>query len=337
MNIRANQPLPDVAYYYPNPMWSDGEWVKNLVLFFDGIALLLPESMKDRPFEADPAIAYGLADAGLLHILEPEEHVDATVTGDLADAIDRILRSGALDGLTAKPSEFASLSKSRLGYMGDPELAEIIFHDLRDRGLAGDGKRGSVSVHPVVRTLVLVLLAQVLRKRGKILGFEFHPATDRPEIHFSLRELLGAPALPSAGSVVSLDVKTVGIDLGAVPIDEVLDFRRREGPAFQRYARDLRHFVRELSLLPEEERAAAMTERQEALSDAAADLNRKGDLKWRTALGFGLGIAGAAWMVLKQDPVGAALSLAGQLVAGGGQAREAHAYDYLMHARRHLN
>ena len=35
-----------IAYYYPNPMWDHGDWVKNLILFFDGVALLVPEYMK---------------------------------------------------------------------------------------------------------------------------------------------------------------------------------------------------------------------------------------------------------------------------------------------------
>ena len=39
----------ELAFYYPNPMWTYGDWIKNLVLFFDGIALLVPQYMKDRP------------------------------------------------------------------------------------------------------------------------------------------------------------------------------------------------------------------------------------------------------------------------------------------------
>jgi hypothetical protein len=41
-------------------MYSDGSWIKNLVLFFDGIALLVPSYMKERPQESDPAIVAGL-------------------------------------------------------------------------------------------------------------------------------------------------------------------------------------------------------------------------------------------------------------------------------------
>ena len=43
----------ELAFYYPNPMWTNGDWIKNLVLFFDGIALLVPDYMRERPEELD--------------------------------------------------------------------------------------------------------------------------------------------------------------------------------------------------------------------------------------------------------------------------------------------
>jgi hypothetical protein len=57
----------EIAYYYPNPMWDRGDWVKNLILFFDGVALLVPEYMKDKPRILDPAIVAGLEQHNLLH------------------------------------------------------------------------------------------------------------------------------------------------------------------------------------------------------------------------------------------------------------------------------
>ena len=29
--------LPEWAFYYPNPVWSKSNWLKNLILFFDGM------------------------------------------------------------------------------------------------------------------------------------------------------------------------------------------------------------------------------------------------------------------------------------------------------------
>jgi hypothetical protein len=122
--------LPEVAFYYPEPFWGDGDWIKNLILFFDGIGLLVPEYMRDRIDRNDPAIVTGLLEEKLLHILEPETLVDKAATEQLAESLVNIITSGALDSLTTKGTRFAELSMSRLGYRGDIGLAEMIYAEL---------------------------------------------------------------------------------------------------------------------------------------------------------------------------------------------------------------
>ena len=84
------------AFYYPNPMWTYGDWIKNLVLFFDGIALLVPDYMKERPEEIDGSIVVGLQEQGLLEIIEPERAVDKSATETLAMTMTDIITSGVL-------------------------------------------------------------------------------------------------------------------------------------------------------------------------------------------------------------------------------------------------
>jgi hypothetical protein len=90
----AKSPTRELAFYYPNPMWHSGDWIKNLILFFDGIALLVPTYMKRRPEEVDPAIVVGLKDHDLLHIIRPEKAVDKAATEKLAAALTNIITSG---------------------------------------------------------------------------------------------------------------------------------------------------------------------------------------------------------------------------------------------------
>jgi hypothetical protein len=80
----------ELAFYYPGPVWHSGDWIKNLILFFDGVALLVPNYIKDKPDIVDPAIAAGLRKEGLLHILEPEKIVDKAATQRLATAMSEI-------------------------------------------------------------------------------------------------------------------------------------------------------------------------------------------------------------------------------------------------------
>jgi hypothetical protein len=56
MSDTATNGARELAFYYPNPIWSYGNWIKNLVLFFDGIALLVPDYMKERPEMQDRPI-----------------------------------------------------------------------------------------------------------------------------------------------------------------------------------------------------------------------------------------------------------------------------------------
>jgi len=225
--MTAKGSTPEVAFYYPGPVWHAGDWVKNLVLFFDGIALLVPDYIHDKPFERDPAIAYGLKEAGLLQILSPEQLVDKPATQKLARAMTEILASGALDPLQKENTDFHELSFSRLGGYGDPGLADAILSELKARKLARDTEDGmSIPMHPMVRALVLVLLAQILRPQGASLGMELSPTTDRPQLIDALSEALSLKRIPSSGHVVASDLETVGVDLGPVPINEVLAFRK---------------------------------------------------------------------------------------------------------------
>src|SRR5690242_11352105 len=129
------------AFYYPGPEWYSSDCVKNLILFFDGIALLVPDYMRARYGEQDPALVAGLEEHGLLHLLEPKRLMDKAAAEKLAEAMTAVIASGALDGLS-KMREFQTLSMSRLGSDSDVGLSLMIFQELRERGLARDSQDG---------------------------------------------------------------------------------------------------------------------------------------------------------------------------------------------------
>ena len=48
----------DVAFYYPGQYWADADWIENLIPFFDGVAMLVPEHMSDHGSVEDyPTVA----------------------------------------------------------------------------------------------------------------------------------------------------------------------------------------------------------------------------------------------------------------------------------------
>lgn len=333
---KAANPMRELAFYYPNPMWHYGDWVKNLILFFDGIALLVPEYMKGRPEEVDPAIVAGLKQHNLLHIIEPEKAVDKSATEKLATAMTDIIASGMLDDLAKDDTAFRELSMSRLGYSGDENLAKMIFEELKKRKLAKDSEdKVSIPMHPMVRSLVLVLLAQILRPYGARINAELSPATDLPQLVQALSELLATKPEPSSGAVIQFDLATVGVDLGAIPINEVLDFRKQHLNEHRRYCLSIRTFAQELSRMPEKERKTAFDLRQSELDDIASDLRKRARQAWKKPASFALTLAGAAIAATAGHPIAAALTLgAAALKYEGTQMPDVGSYSYLFSAHR---
>lgn len=329
---------PELAFYYPNPIWSSPDQMKNLLLFFDGLALLVPRYLRDKPFQVDTDLAPELRDRNLLRVLEPETFMTREAAAGLGKTMGALLASGVLDPLAREKTRFHELSYSRLGYMADEVVARELFEELKRRNLAGDSEDGlSVPMHPMVRVTILVLLAQLLRPAGRANGMELYPATDRPEIHVALRELLGVPALVSASHVASMDAQAVGLDVSNVPLDEVLAFRKEEGELCRKYARSLRDFVRAARYKDSETRIAALRERRMELRDLAAAVRAASRKAWKRGTAFALGIAGAAWKAHQGDILGALLAFgAGAAGADLTKSVDTGAYSYIFAARDRL-
>lgn len=322
----AEPGLPKIAFYYPGPIWRLGDRIKNLLLFFDGVALLVPEYMSDRPMEVDPSMVAGLEQEQLLHILKPEEIQTAEATEAMVSAMADVIASGSLDQLAGPGSPFAELSMSRMGFGADPALADMLYEELAIRGLAKPSADGvSIPLHPLVRNMILVLLAQILRPAGKDRGLDLIPATDRPEVHNSLKAFLSANS-PSAGHVVDLDAQAVGVDLASVPIDDILSYRSKNLEAYQCYARNIRAFLRVLAAIPEQDRAEALSDRRAELADEAARLDAIAREWWKNPSRILLGAAGAAWTAVTGDVVGGLLAAGGAAISGSDMRPEALSY-----------
>ena len=338
---------PDVAFYYPGQYWWHSDSIKDLILFFDGLAFLIPEYMSDYGSFDDYPVIKSLRDHGLFHVIRPEEQIGPSETEKLAVALVEIITSGRLDHLvrpskdSASPSHFGSLSMSRLGYYGDPKLADFIVAELKERGLAAESQDGvSIPMHQTVRSLILVLLAQILKGKGVDMGITLSPTTDRPQVVKALGEIVSGlnsePSSASVGQIVTFDMATVGVDLSSVPIQEVLDFREQNYSLHRDYRLAVRRFARELSQMPEDERNASFEQRQEELNEIAEAIRSMSLKAWRTRASFGLTISGIG-LTAGEHPIGPVLSIVGALLGlSSAKERESGVYSYLFSAQRSL-
>ena len=326
---------PEVAFYYPGWIWGAPSFIKNLLLFFDGVALLVPTYMKRRVETVDPELSQPLLDQGLLHILEPEKAVDKSATETLAKAMVEILDSGQLDSLVRDRTAFHELSYSRLGGYGDRSLADFIIEQLKKRRLARGTEDGvSIPLHPIVHRLVLVLQSQILRNRGKSFGLELHPATERTGMIHVLSQVFSGSSSASSGHVVASDLMTVGVDLTKVPLDEILSFRSEHNKLLRKYARDVRKFVTDLSNVRREDRVTLQEDRREELIDIASDLKENSVKAWKGPASFALGVSGFVWSIAIGNALGAILRESSILLGRDGSKKEVITpYSYIFRAK----
>jgi hypothetical protein len=270
----------------------------------------------------------------LLHLLEPEQVIDSAATEALVETLSNVIASGALDDLP-HDSDFAELSMSRMGFYGDEELARMVLDELKNRGLARETEDSvSIPMHRAVRSLYLVLLGQLVPNLPSMELLALRPVTDRIELAAALTDLLGRDPLPSVGHVVQLDIEEVGVDVSAVPFDDILAFKADHQDDLDRYHRQLRGFLRQLAPLSEEDRNETLRERTEEIRDAASVLRKFAHSAWGKGAGVGFGLAGATWAVAQHDPLAglfAAGWAASPLLAGKGQST---AYSYLLQVGR---
>lgn len=325
---------PDFAFYYPGQRFQNVDWIKNLICFFDGIAMLIPEAPPNYLDQHAKETVWALEEHELFRVIRPEEVVDQKATEALAEAFGKIIDSGGLDHL-AESSSFHTLAKAKLGTHSDHELADSIFQELRSRGLAYDLRDDVyIAVDETVLVLILTLLAHILK--SKVKGVTLSPATDQEDVVDVLRGILEPEsAPPTVGNVVSFDMDSVGVNLNRVPMDEVLDFRSENYCQHRDYIQSVRDFARELSCLPLSEREVKFEQRQEELVDLSAGLRKIYRGSWkRRIFSFAIGVTGATWTAFEGNPIAGALTaLAAVPTLIPDQPKEIGVYSYLISAK----
>src|SRR5262245_45232958 len=103
----AGDDIKQVAFYYPGHLWHHTDWIKTLLLFFDGVGLLVPEYKKGEPEARDPVLAGPLRERGLLHYLVADQVVDKAATEEWATAMANIVESGMLNFIPGEGSVFS--------------------------------------------------------------------------------------------------------------------------------------------------------------------------------------------------------------------------------------
>jgi hypothetical protein len=227
-----------------------------------------------------------------------------------------------------------------MGYMAVEEAAHRVYRALAERGLATETKDGvSIPMHPGVRTVYLMILAQLARDARTRHGLDLHPVRNGQGIDEAQRTFLELPPTPTRGHVVAFDLHVVSVDLARVPLDEVLQFRNENRSAHRKYMEDLRNFAQGLSLSENVDRRRALRDRRDDLKDQARALNRLSRQAWKSpsrVSGFGLGLTGATYAAATGSLVPGIIGALTAALSMLPDPPNVSAYSYLFKAARRL-
>ena len=371
--------LAHLAVYHPWPLMRPAplsNWAKNMLLFFDGLALVAPPEAAESLPSADLQTVAPLVDSGLFRFLDPVRLIDEDVANRMLDFLLEVATSpkarakgqsgggyppytsqrewteevpGTHDwsGLLWRHDNnwgrvYSGKSLRRYEFNRDvAEAAEMVWQELFRRGLAVErSDLHPVLLHPAVWATFQALLVHAVRPSGLCAGLDLEPCTDELALFDGTLALAKGSLPPTQANVIASDLNNVGLDLSRAPLDDVLAFREDHGRQYRAYAAELRAFVAEMAPMSNIERRAAFKRRKADFDDAAQDLRRLSRRRWRQPMAsITIGIAGAAWSGIHGgDAPSALLALLGGIVGANVPENDVRgAYSYVFEAQRSLS
>lgn len=236
----------ELAHYYPGWIWRRGSvaQMKSLLLFFDGFTLLLPDDHFRTTVAQEEELAAPLFDAGLLHNLEPRTWLDDNTAAAIREVANH---TAALCRTLREAPEIKTLVQSHFRTRFDGGLDQILWQMMRSGAVVRrrpDLGLDMVDMPAPVSEAVLLMVGLAARRlvrdhRIHLVGDLVH---DDPWRRFPTRNAgaelslvpVRTPARATAiGQTIHRDIVDVGVDLSAKPLDEILDFRRKNGKGFR--------------------------------------------------------------------------------------------------------
>jgi hypothetical protein len=343
-----------VAYCHPESVSINADWLKNLVLFFDEICILLPDVYRDEFFSRLDWLATPLINDGILHLLRPEDVVDRAVSDSMAKIGSTLIDMGAF-GLQQKDipinvrpmTAIGELAASlREDYEVDvrlinrrlerPILVEKRATSLVERLteahlLRPSGRDGESLADPFARACLLAILPLVISQHAvSPLLTQITPVTDQADVFNALSRVVDLPPFHRVGEIMQVDLNSIGINAESVPIDDMIAFRTEHRDIYSRYLRTAERIAHDLAEGSPVERALILRDREQQVEDELHEL-RKVTRQWgRPLTGISIALSGATWTAVHGgDPIGGTLAGLGALFAFTGHDRSEARLNYL--------
>ena len=322
---------PQLAHFMSSWLWRtqyDGH-IKGMLLFFDGVALTVPEQTAAELIGTRAGLPLELAEAGLLRTFDPDlwmtDEAAAAIRKSVCDIVDRTPAGRSSTGpraywyheyintLVIGDDRSMALRHPRFVFTreeleaDDSENVRTFLRTLRQEGFFYGWQRDRLRLQGQVADLIIALAAQI--SRVKIRDFDLHPfafdgVTRAHDVVLS--------ATSPLARTVELDLNGIGTSLPNVPLDEILDFRRQHGAQYRAYALDVRKAAIELSMASPQQRRDLERLRLDGLRERADELRQLNRASFSSKLAVTLSLIGAGWSAKQGDDIaGIVAGLAG--------------------------
>jgi hypothetical protein len=350
-----------VAYCHPESVSINANWLKNLVLFFDEICVLLPDIYRDEFFTSLDWLATPLIDEGILHLLRPEDVVDEAVSDSMASVGNALIDMGAFGPRQAAAPIGSSSPLSSEKYAWElskiydrSAVERVVAHSrlervktLREREshstnslirrlteahlLRPSGREGESLADPFTRACLLALLPLIIRHHAATPFLAaITPVTDQQDVFAALSRVIDLPPFQRVGEVVQTDLDAIGINTESVPIGDVIAFRKEHREIYSRYMSTAEQIARNLATCSPAERSVVLRDREQQVEDELHELRRITRQWGRPMAGVSIALSGATWTATHGgDPIGGALAALGTLVGFTGPDRREAKLNYL--------
>ncbi|MFC8615017.1 hypothetical protein ACFT9M_01165 [Micromonospora purpureochromogenes] len=305
----------ELAYYQSDWIWpgTDDDKMKSYLLFFDGLALALPEELLDYVLDRRSVLAQPLWEQGLLHNFDPDDWMTEDLAKQIRNLVEALLAEENLQTGADRRNLLSTLTASHFVAPGE-SLTAILEEVLKKRIITAHRADRIVSLPPYNKSAILAALAVIMQ--AHLQDASIQPVTTSANPHVMneseisagnpvdalLRSLLqaGMPetasvlrsnsnfddqweaveeffrrpwSLPQSADIFRFDAEYLHLDLSRVPLDDVLAFRTEHGSSFRSYAQHMRGFIADLQIAPAVERRRMLSIRAQELAERAQELN----------------------------------------------------------------
>jgi hypothetical protein len=307
---------------------DDFDFMKCLIPFFDGLAIFMPEELAEQVIDSDPYLARPLFELGYLRNIDPDISLDKDLSNRILEMVKRFVEDEHFPAVGARLRR-TTRSAAHFGFLANPQEVLDFLKDMEHMGLASAiSKDGTFAAQSDVCKAIVENCFSALSQKLQSSGIELVPVKQGTDSGYGLWRSAREYYTPG---IIELDLQEVGVDLRAVPLDEILDFSSRYRMQYQSYLRGIREMMRALrNAHDKSEIESIKRDRLEAIEDQRAFLKRASRSEFRRqSLSLLVGIAGSAWTLRTGDAVAAALAAAATAVGLAPSSQQPSAYSYL--------